>query len=116
MRKLIPLLSLVLSSFLLHAQKNYAVMVTDSKTGNPITGASVKIMSTGKIIATGVSGNVVIFASPDDSLQICFKGYKDRQIQLAPQSAAIGIEMERKPNKGQADPKPKKKVTKSQVN
>ena len=102
---------LVFSSFLVHAQKNYAVMVTDSKTGNPIAGASVKIMSTGKIIATSVSGNVVIFASPDDSLQIRFKGYKDRQIQLAPQSAAIGIEMELKPKA--VISRPKKKNTKA---
>lgn len=109
------LIALVLCSFLLHAQKNYAVMVTDSKTRNPITGASVKIMSTGKVIATGLSGNVVIFASPDDSLQIHSKGYKDREIQLAPQSAAISIEMDRKPNKGQSS-KPKKKVTKVNVN
>ena len=48
MRKLMLSLGLVLSSFLLHAQKNYTVKVTDSKTGNPVADASVKIKSTNK--------------------------------------------------------------------
>ncbi len=84
-------------------------MVTDSKTGNPIKGASVKIKSTGKIVPSSGSGNVVILASPDDSLQVRFKGYKDREIQLAGQSAAISIEMVPKPNKAPVTSKPKKR-------
>lgn len=115
-RKLILFFGLVLSSFLLHAQKNYAVMVTDSKTGKPIIGASVKIMSIGKIVTTSKSGNIVILASPDDSLQILCKGYKDREIRLAGQPVAISIEMDPKPNKGLVTPKPKKKTTKIHVN
>lgn len=103
------LVGLVLSSFLLHAQTSYAVMVTDSKTGNPIAGASVKIRSTGKTVATSSSGNVVILASPNDSLQIQFKGYKDREIKLEGQSVAISIEMEPKPK---VISRPKKKTTK----
>ena len=108
MKKLTMLIGFILSSFLLHAQKNYAVMVMDSKTGNPIKGASVKIESTGKIIPTSEFGNVVILASPDDSLEVRFKGYKDREIQLAGQSAAISIEMVAKPKVPVAT-KPKKR-------
>jgi hypothetical protein len=109
MRKFILLIGMLLSSFLLHAQKNYAVMVTDLKTGNPIAGASVKIRSTGKTIATSGSGNVIILASPDDTLQIHFKGYNEREIQLAGQSVAIRVEMYPKPK---VTPGRRKKVTK----
>lgn len=97
MKKCTILLALMLGCFLLHAQKYYAVMVSDSKSGNPISGASIKIKSTGTILTTSQSGNVVVQASPDDSLQIQFKGYKDRQISLLNQSMGISIVMEPKP-------------------
>jgi len=103
-------IGLVLCGSLLHAQTNYAVMVTDAKTGTPIKGASVIIKSTGKAVPTSEFGNVVILASPEDSLQVKFKGYKDRQISLVNQSMAISIEMEVKPKPPVAS-KPKK-VTK----
>ncbi len=83
-------------------------MVSDTKTGNPIAGASVKIKSTGKTVATSGSGNVVIFASPNDSLQVKFKGYKDREIGLEGQAVAISIEMQAKPKTVIAKPKKKK--------
>jgi hypothetical protein len=97
MRKFILMTGLVLSSFLLHAQTYYAVMVLDSRNGNPIIGALIKIKSTGEILTTSQSGNVVILASPADSLHIQFKGYKDRKISLVNQSQAISIVMEAKP-------------------
>ena len=103
------LFSLVLSSFLLQAQKNYAVMVTDSKTGNPIAGASIKIISTGKIVATSVSGNAVILVSPDDSLKISCKGFKDRKLQMAGQFVAISIILDPVSVKAKIAAKPKKK-------
>ncbi len=82
-------------------------MVRDSKTGDPIKGASIKIKSTGTTVTTSESGNVVIFAPPDDSLHIKFKGYKDRKISLVDQSQAISIVMEAKPKV--VGTKPKKK-------
>ncbi|MEO6541972.1 MAG: hypothetical protein ABIN74_13300 [Ferruginibacter sp.] len=111
MRSLVLVISLVMSVSLLHAQKNYAVMVTDAKTGIAIRGASIIIKSTGKIVPTSEFGNVVILASPDDSLLVKFKGYKDRQIGLAEQFIAISIEMEAKPKPPVAT-KPKKKNSK----
>jgi hypothetical protein len=99
MRILLMVIGLVLCSYFLHAQKHYAVMVTDAKTGTPIKGASIIVKSTGKMVPTTEFGNVVVLASPDDSLHIKFKGYKDRQIALANQSIAISIEMEAKPIK-----------------
>lgn len=109
MRKLTMLIGFVLSSFLLHAQKNYAVMVTDSKTGNAIAGASVKIMSTGKVMATSESGNGVILVSADDSLLITCKGYKDRKLQMAGQFLALSIILDPIQNKNKITPKAKKK-------
>lgn len=109
MKRLTILIGLVLGSFLLHAQKNYAVMITDSKTGNPVAGAAIKIMSTGKIINTSQSGNVVLLVSPDDSLQISAKGYKDRKIQMAGQFVALTIILDTVSNKDKIVPKPKKR-------
>ena len=103
------LIGLVLSSFLLHAQKNYAVMVTDSKTGKAIVGASIKIMSTGKVTATSESGNVVMLISPEDSLQITARGYKDRKLNMAGQFIALSIILDPAPVKDKIALKPKKK-------
>ena len=105
MRQLMLLTGLLLGSILLHAQTNYAVMVLDSRNGNPIIGASIKIKSTGEVLTTSQSGNVVILASPADSLHIQRKGYKDRAISLVNQSVAISIVMEPKPKVVASKPK-----------
>lgn len=91
MRRLTILIGLMLSSCLLHAQRNYAVGVVDSRNGHPIVGASIKILSTGQISTTSQSGNVVMFISPEDSLLITAKGYKDRRMPMANQSIALSI-------------------------
>ncbi len=108
MKKLAILICLVLGGYVLHAQTYYAVMVSESKNGSPITGASIKIISTGEIVTTSESGNVVVLASPADSLQIQFKGYKDRKISLLNQSQAISIVMEAQPKTVASKPKKKK--------
>jgi hypothetical protein len=109
MKRLTILIGLVLGSFLLYAQKNYAVMITDSKTGNAITGASIKIMSTGITITTSQSGNAVILVTPEDSLQITAKGYKDRKLLMAGQFTALSIILDRVPVKDKIAPKLKKR-------
>jgi hypothetical protein len=109
MRRLAMLIGLILGSFLLHAQKNYAVMVTDSKTGKAIVGVSLKIISTGKTITTSQSGNAVIFVTPEDSLQITAKGYKDRKLLMAGQFIALSIILDPAPVKDKIASKPKKK-------
>jgi hypothetical protein len=108
MKKFAILICLVLGGYILQAQIHYAVMVLESKAGNPISGASIKIKSTGETITTSESGNVVIFASPDDSLYIHFKGYKDRKISLVNQSQAISIVMEAQPKIVASKPKKRK--------
>jgi hypothetical protein len=108
-RKSTLVIFLLLSSVLLHAQKNYAVMVRDSKNGNPIVGASIKILSTGMISTTSESGNVVMLISPQDSLLITAKGYKNRRMQMANQFIALSIILDAVPDKDKATIKAKKK-------
>ena len=105
------LIGLILGSFQLHAQKNYALGVVDSRNGNPIVGASIKILSTGSISKTSESGNVVMFISPDDSLMITAKGYKERKLNMAGQFIALSIILDPEPVKDMIAPKPKKKKT-----
>ena len=105
MKKIAILICLVLGGYILQAQTYYAVMVLESKNGSPMIGASIKIISTGEMLTTGESGNAVILASPSDSLQIQFKGYKDRRISLVNQSQAISIVMEAQPKIVASKPK-----------
>ena len=90
MRKLTLLLSLVLISIALHAQKNYTVLITDSKTGNPVTNASVKVKSTGKGAATNATGSLVISASAGDVLEVSCIGYASQEVTLAA-SASVSV-------------------------
>ena len=108
-REVILLVVLLLASVLLRAQKNYAIGVIDSKNGNAIVGASIKIMSTSQISTTSESGNVVMLISPDDSLLITAKGYKDRKLQMAGQFIALSIILDPVPIKDKIAGKPKKK-------
>ena len=86
-------------------------MVTDSKTGKAIAGAFIKIMSTGKVTATSESGNVVMLISPDDSLQITAKGYKNRKLNMTGQFIALSIILDPVTGKDKIIPRPKKKRT-----
>ena len=103
------LIGMLLSSVMLHAQKNYAVMVTDSKTGNAIAGAFIKIISTGNVAVTSESGNVVMLISPDDSLLVTSKGYKERKLQMAGQFIALSIILDPLSGKDKVVVKPKRK-------
>lgn len=87
MRKLMLLLGLALSSLLLNAQNNYAVKVTDSKTGDPVVNASVKIKSTNKGAATNSSGTLVIKAVPGDVLEVSSIGYTSQEVTVGAQTS-----------------------------
>lgn len=84
------MLSLVLSSFLLHAQKNYAVLVTDSKTGYPVSNATVKLKTSGKGSATNATGSMVIVAKPSDILEVSCIGYASQEVTLS-ESATVSV-------------------------
>ncbi|MBK8786524.1 MAG: TonB-dependent receptor [Chitinophagaceae bacterium] len=87
MRKLSLLLSFMLIGLLLQAQKNYTVKVTDSKTRNPITNASVNIKSTSKGAVTNTSGSAVVQALPGDVLEITSIGYASQNVTLSAQTS-----------------------------
>lgn len=78
-------LGLVLSSFILFAQQTITVTVTDSKTGNPVPNASVKIKSTSKGASTNENGITTLQASANDVLEVSSVGYATREIKLTGQ-------------------------------
>lgn len=54
--------------------------VTDSLTGETIPGATVRNMSTGKMVSTDQNGNFNVSANSADSLQIAFIGYLTKRM------------------------------------
>ncbi len=87
MRKLLLMLSLVLTSSLLFAQKSFTIRVVDSKTGNPIPNASVKIKSSNKGGFTAADGTISLQASADDVIEITNIGYNFQSVKLGNQSS-----------------------------
>lgn len=86
MRKLTLMLGMLLGTLLAQAQKTYTVAVTDSKTGNPIENASVR-MKSGKGAATNSGGTASIQASAGDVLEISSIGYASQTITLSAQTS-----------------------------
>ncbi|MEP6746919.1 MAG: TonB-dependent receptor [Bacteroidota bacterium] len=75
----------IFSSQLLFAQKQMITgKVTDVKTGQPISGASIKIKSVkGAGTTTNNEGAFTIAAAPADVLEISFVGFKTENVKLA---------------------------------
>jgi hypothetical protein len=73
-----------------HAQKNYAVKVADSKTEDPVANASVVIKSTKIKAITGETGLLVIQAEPGEVLVITCPGYTSQEATLSV-SAAVQV-------------------------
>ncbi len=82
MKKLLISLFLIFSSFLLFAQQTFTVKVIDSKTGNPITSASVIVKATNKGASTNNNGVFIILAKANDILEITCIGYKPQSVKL----------------------------------
>ncbi len=87
MKKLCLSLSLILCSCLLFAQQTFTIKVVDSKTGNPVSNASVKINSTNKGVITNADGNSTISARAGNVLTVSSIGYKDQDVKLGGQSS-----------------------------
>ncbi len=83
MRKLLMLLCLVLSSYLLSAQQTFTIKVTDSKTGNPVTNASATVRGSSKGASGNSDGILKIQANANDVLEITCVGYKPASVKLA---------------------------------
>ncbi|MEI9955004.1 MAG: carboxypeptidase-like regulatory domain-containing protein [Ferruginibacter sp.] len=85
MRQLLLAVTLICSSFVVFAQQSITVKVTDSKTGNPVTSASVVIKSSGKGASTNNDGVFTIQAKANDILEITSIGYKPIMITVSNQ-------------------------------
>ncbi|MBS1512529.1 MAG: TonB-dependent receptor [Bacteroidetes bacterium] len=82
MRKLLLSLTLLFTSYLLFAQQTVTIKVKDSKTGEPVTSASVVIRSTSKGASTNNDGVFTIQAKAGDVLDITCVGYKPNMLKL----------------------------------
>jgi iron complex outermembrane receptor protein len=74
---------LILSSAALFAQSPVKGKITDSKTGAPVSGASVKVKSTKKGTTTNEEGVFTVQASATDVLEISFVGYKTQSVKVS---------------------------------
>ena len=93
MRKIIVLLCLLCSSFMLYAQQAYTVKVTDSRTGAPVTDASATIRGTSKGASAGSDGTINIQAKINDVLDISSVGYKPITVKLSG-TTSISVKLE----------------------
>ncbi len=82
MRKLLLSLSLIFSSYLLFSQQTITIRVTDSKTGNPVSDASVVVKSTNKGTSTNSNGVFILQAKANDLLEVSGIGYKTQLVKL----------------------------------
>ncbi|MBS1733576.1 MAG: TonB-dependent receptor [Bacteroidetes bacterium] len=92
MRKLMLLLCLVMSSYLLQAQ-NFSIKVSDSKTGNPVTNASATVRGSGKGASANSDGMISIQAPANSTVDISCVGYKPQSVKLSG-SATIVVMLE----------------------
>ncbi|HSZ85979.1 MAG TPA: carboxypeptidase-like regulatory domain-containing protein, partial [Puia sp.] len=82
MRKLALSLGLMLFSCILFAQTTIIGKITDSKTGNPLSGVSVKSRSSKTGTQTNNEGVFKIQANVGDELEISSIGYKIQRIKI----------------------------------
>ena len=93
MRKWLLFAGLLLSSCLMYAQTEITGKITDSKTGTPIPGASVKIKSSKKGTTTSPEGVFKLPVNTGDILEISAVGFKSQSIKVTG-STDISIALE----------------------
>jgi len=93
MRKLLLLLSLVVSSYLLFAQQPITGKVVDAKTGAPLAGVSIRVKSTKKGVSTDNDGHFTLSARSGDILEISIIGYTSQNYSLT-EASGITIALE----------------------
>ena len=86
MRKMLLLICLIVSSYLLHAQKNITGKVVDAKTGTPLASATVKNRTTKAATSTNNEGIFTLPAKSTDVLEISIIGYTTQSFPLSGQS------------------------------
>ena len=83
MRRFLLLILLSFSSFFIFAQTSITGKITDSKTGNPLSGVSIRVKSTKKGAQTNNEGIFKIQANVGDELEITSIGYKNSSITIS---------------------------------
>ena len=83
MRKLFLSLTLIFTSYLVFAQQTFTIKVVDSKTGNPVTSASVVARASGIGSSVNNDGVFIIKAKAGDILDITSVGYKPQFVKLS---------------------------------
>ena len=86
MRKLLLLLSMVISSSVLLAQNTVSGTIKDSKTGTPLAGVSVKIQGKKTGTVTGTNGTFKLAAASGDILEISMVGFQTQTVTVGGQS------------------------------
>ena len=93
MRKWLFVAGFMLCSSLIFAQSTISGKITDSKTGNPVSGATVKFKSSNKGTSTNSEGVFSLQASPGDLLEISAVGFKTQSLKVGSQTnISLGLE------------------------
>ncbi len=84
MRRLLLCTGLLLLNFCaLFAQSPVKGKITDTKTGSPVAGASVKVKGTKKGTTTNNDGVFTLAANANDVLEVSFVGYKTQSVTVS---------------------------------
>ncbi|MBS1667100.1 MAG: TonB-dependent receptor [Bacteroidetes bacterium] len=86
MRKLLTAVVFVLSSVMVFAQTSISGKIIDSKTGAPISGATIKVKSSKRGTSTNNEGVFTLTANPNDVLEISIVGYQPQTVKVNGQS------------------------------
>lgn len=87
MKRLATVTSLLFCSILLFAQKPITGKITDTKTGAPVSGVSVKVKGGGKGTSTDNEGVFKLMASPGQTLEISSIGYQSQTLPVTDASS-----------------------------
>lgn len=87
MKRLATVVSLLFCTILLYAQKPITGKVTDTKTGAPVSGVSVKVKGGGKGTSTDNEGVFKLMASPGQTLEISSIGYLPQTLRVTETSS-----------------------------
>jgi len=93
MKGLLIAASIMLSSFILQAQKTITGKIIDKQTGGALAGASIKIKGSNKGTSTNNEGMFSIQAGPQDILIITNIGYSQKLVPV-PEGSSINIPLE----------------------
>ena len=82
MRKLLLLLSILSSAYLVHAQKSITGTIKDANTNQPLPGVSIKLKGAKTGTVTGNNGMYRLTVNVGDLLEVTMVGYKSKEIKV----------------------------------